>query len=212
MHHTFIQKTCAIFTIFCLSVSSAFAAIQPGETAPDFTLTSSKGEAVNLSSLKGQIIVLEWLNYECPFSKMHYTSKNLPTLQETYTQKDVVWLSIASSAPGKQGYFTADQYAEQNTQFNSHASHVLLDPTGDIAKLYGAKTTPHIFIIDTEGHIAYNGAIDSIPSADSSTIAKATPYAEKAIHAVLAGKKADPDATRPYGCGIKYSTVEGYNK
>ncbi len=195
-----------------LACNSAFAAIQTGSTAPDFTVKTADGNEVSLSDFKGKTVVLEWLNYECPFSKMHYSGNNFPKLQSTYTSKDVIWLSVASSAEGKQGYFTAKEYAEQNKKYNSSASHILLDYDGKIATSYEAKTTPHMFVIDGKGIVQYNGAIDSIPSADTKTLADAVPYTANAIDAILENKIPSPAATQPYGCGIKFKSIKGYDK
>ncbi|HEU5047792.1 MAG TPA: redoxin domain-containing protein [Rickettsiales bacterium] len=180
------------------------AELTPGQDAPDFTAKATDGTKVKLSSLKGKIVVLDWANYGCPFDHMHYSSGNLPTLQEKYTQKGIVWLSVMSSAPGKQGYFTQDQFKQQNTENHNHATHVLMDADGKIGHLYGAKTTPHIFVIDPQGKLAYEGAIDSVPSTDPASLAKATPFAANAIDAVLAGQKPNPDFSPSYGCSIKY--------
>lgn len=195
-----------------LAVSNASGAARPHSEAPAFNLPAADGSKVSLADLKGKTVVLEWLNYECPFSKMHYDSGNLPKMQAKYTGKDVVWLSIASSAKGKQGYFTAQEYVSENKKFENHASHVLLDVDGEVARKYGAKTTPHMYVIGPDGIVQYNGAIDSIPSSNASTLATAEPLAANAIEAVLAGKQPSPAATRPYGCGIKYGNVSGYDK
>lgn len=191
---------------------NAHAVVRPGSPAPDFTLEAVSGEKISLKDLKGKTVVLEWLNYECPFSKMHYTSGNLPDLQEKYTGEEVVWLSVASSAPGKQGYFTASEYPAENKTYNSQSSYVLLDPTGQVARLYEAKTTPHMFVIDPAGNVQYNGAIDSIPSSRAATLATAEPWADNAVDAVLKQEPLDPAATPPYGCSIKFSDSVGYDK
>lgn len=195
-----------------LVVSEAHGAARPNSDAPSFTLSATDGSEVSLADLKGKTVVLEWLNYECPFSKMHYDSGNIPQLQQKYSKDNVVWLSIASSAKGKQGYFTANEYAMENKKFDNNANYVLLDADGKVARLYGAKTTPHMYVIGPDGKVRYNGAIDSIPSANEKTLSEATPYAANAIAAVLAGKSPEPAATQPYCCGIKYSSTSGYDK
>lgn len=195
------------FTAISVSViaTSAFAELGAGEKAPDFTATAVDGTTVTLSSLKGKVVVMDWANYGCPFDHMHYASGNLPKLEKKYTGKGVVWLSIMSSAPGREGYFTQAQLKTEDTKNHNHATHVLMDSGGTIGKLYGAKTTPHMFVIDANGVVQYNGAIDSIPSTDADTLSKATPYAANAIDAVLAGKTPNPALTTPYGCSVKYS-------
>lgn len=187
-----------------LMASAALAEIAPGDKAPDFTAQAADGSTVTLSSLKGKVVVLDWANYGCPFDHMHYASGNLPKLQKKYTGKGVVWLSVMSSAPGKQGYYTQDELKTQDAQNNNHATHVLMDGSGKIGHLYEAKTTPHMFVIDAKGIVQYNGAIDSVPSTDQESLARATPYAANAIDAVLAGKTPEPALIPPYGCSVKY--------
>jgi len=183
---------------------SAFAAVEPGETAPDFTLKDSKGNSQKLSSFSGKFVVLEWMNPECPFVKKHYSTGNMQSLQKEYTAKGIVWLSIISSAPGKQGYCTGPQ-AEANTKDQkAFPTAVLLDPSGEVGQLYGAKTTPHMFVINPEGKLIYMGAIDSIRSANSSDCAKADNYVRQTLNAALAGKPVPNPETKSYGCSVKY--------
>jgi peroxiredoxin len=183
---------------------SAFAAVEPGETAPDFTLKDSKGNSQKLSSFSGKFVVLEWMNPECPFVKKHYSTGNMQSLQKEYTGKGIVWLSIISSAPGKQGYCTGPQ-AEANTKDQkAFPTAVLLDPSGEVGQLYGAKTTPHMFVINPEGKLIYMGAIDSIRSANFSDCAKADNYVRQTLNAALAGKPVPNPETKSYGCSVKY--------
>ena len=183
---------------------SAFAAVEPGETAPDFTLKDSKGNSQKLSSFSGKFVVLEWMNPECPFVKKHYSTGNMQSLQKEYTAKGIVWLSIISSAPGKQGYCTGPQ-AEANTKDQkAFPTAVLLDPSGEVGQLYGAKTTPHMFVINPEGKLIYMGAIDNIRSANSSDCAKADNYVRQTLNATLAGKPVPNPETKSYGCSVKY--------
>ena len=198
-------KSLAITLALLAGVAApAYAKLEPGDKAPDFSAPAADGAQVTLSSLQGKIVVLDWANYGCPFDHMHYASGNLPTLQQKYTGKGVVWLSVMSSAPGKEGYFTQAQLKEEDEKNNNHATHVIMDSDGKIGKLYGAKTTPHMFIIDTKGLVSYNGAIDSVPSTDASSLPKATPYVANAIDALLAGKTPNPASNAPYGCSVKY--------
>lgn len=187
-----------------LIATTAFADLGPGETAPEFSAQSADGSTVTLSSLKGKIVVLDWANYGCPFDHMHYSSGNLPNLQKKYTGKGVVWLSVMSSAPGKEGYYTQAELKEQDTKNNNHATHVLMDSDGKIGHLFGAKTTPHMFVIDGKGIVRYSGAIDSVPSTDEESLSSATPYVANAIDAVLAGKTPEPGFVPAYGCSVKY--------
>lgn len=203
LNHTlkmFAIATCAV----SLMASAAYAEIGSGEPAPDFTAQAVDGSTVKLSSLKGKVVVLDWANYGCPFDHMHYSSGDLPKLQKKYTGKGVIWLSVMSSAPGKEGYYTQDQLKEQDTKNDNHATHVLMDSDGRIGHLYEAKTTPHMFIIDAKGIVQYNGAIDSVPSTEKESLTRAIPYAANAIDAVLVDKTPDPAFIPPYGCSVKY--------
>jgi peroxiredoxin len=199
------MKSLLLLPVLTLILSlSAFSAVEPGETAPDFILKDSKGNSQKLSSFSGKFVVLEWMNPECPFVKKHYSIGNMQSLQKEYTTKGVVWLSIISSAPGKQGYCTGPQ-AEANTKDqNASPTAVLLDPSGEVGQLYGAKTTPHMFVINPEGKLIYMGAIDSIRSANSSDCAKADNYIRQTLDAALAGKPIPTPETKSYGCSVKY--------
>ena len=189
--------------VFGLNLSS-FAAVEPGEEAPDFTLTDSKGTSHKLSDFRGKLVVLEWLNHECPFVKKHYSGGNMQKLQQEYTAKGVVWLSIISSAPGKQGHRTGPQAEADTKDKNAAPTAVLLDPSGEVGKKYDTKTTPEMFVLDKEGKILYAGAIDSIKSTDSADIAKAENHVRAALDAALAGQPVPTPKTKPYGCSVKY--------
>ena len=156
------------------------------------------------ADFKGKTVVLEWTNADCPFVKKHYDSGNMPALQSRYTGKDVVWLSINSSAPGKQGNYAPEKANELSKEKKSAATYVLLDPNGTVGKLYGAKTTPHMYVIDGKGVLRYEGAIDSVSSTDQADIKDATNYVATAVDAVMAGKTVDPSVTQSYGCAVKY--------
>jgi peroxiredoxin len=183
---------------------SVRSAAEPGEAAPEFTLTDSKGTSHKLSDFRGKFVVLEWLNHECPFVKKHYSSGNMQKLQQEYTAKGVVWLSIISSAPGKQGHRTGPQAEADTKDKNAAPTAVLLDPSGEVGKKYDAKTTPEMFVLDKEGKILYAGAIDSIKSTDSADIAKAENHVRQALNAALAGQPVPTPKTKPYGCSVKY--------
>lgn len=182
----------------------AHAAPEVGKPAPDFTGTDSNGKTHKLSDYKGKIVVLEWTNPGCPFVVKHYDSGNMQKLQEEATGKDVVWLSVNSSAEGKEGNQTADAANAYITEKKSHETARLLDPTGEIGKLYDAKTTPHMFVIDKDGSLVYDGAIDSDDSFKPEAIEGATNYVREAVNSLEAGKKVETSKTKPYGCSVKY--------
>ncbi len=189
----------------CISTAITFAAgPEPGSAAPDFTLTDTKGNQHSLSDFKGNFVVLEWTNFGCPFVRKHYDSNNMQSLQKKYTDEGVVWLSICSSAKGKQGHFTPDKWNELVEEKGAAPTAVLLDEEGKVGRLYGATTTPDMFIIDKQGALVYRGAIDSIKSVDQSDIPKAINYVADALHQTMAGKPVSKPSTKPYGCSVKY--------
>lgn len=194
-----------LIALLCFYSVSAMA-LTTGEAAPDFTLKglNPKSQDVTLSAFKGKYVVLEWLNHGCPFVRKHYDSGNMQALQKKYTGQNVIWLSIVSSAEGKQGYVTTEGATKEKTDNKSSATDVLLDPTGKVGKHYGAKTTPHMFIIDKEGKLAYQGAIDDKADTDKSSIASAKNYVATALDELINGKKVTAHTTRSYGCGVKY--------
>ena len=173
--------------------------------APLFTALDSNGRKHTLSQYKGKIVVLEWKNHLCPFVKKHYISKNMQSMQETVTKKGVIWLSIISSAQGKQGYVSAEECNDIIKNEGSKATAVLFDSEGVIGKKYNAKTTPHMFVINPEGDIVYEGAIDSIRSADPRDINLATNYVIAAVTNLIKQKAINPSQTTAYGCSIKYN-------
>lgn len=175
-----------------------------GAAAPAFSLIDSNGKQHGLADFKGKHVVLEWLNHGCPYVKKHYESKNMQALQKDYTGKGVVWLSIISSAEGKQGHSTPAKANEDVTAMGASPTAVLLDPKGDVGRLYGAKTTPHMFVIDPAGNLIYKGAIDDKPTTDTDDIAGATNYVRQALDAALAGKAVATAQSKPYGCSVKY--------
>jgi peroxiredoxin len=188
-----------------LVVSLSMAAgVEIDRPAPDFTLKDTKGGEVSLSAHKGKTVVLEWLNHDCPFVKKHYDSGNMPALQKSAVERGVVWLSVSSSAPGKQGHYTGEEADRLSEEKASAATAVLLDPQGTVGRLYGAKTTPHMFVIDPQGVLRYAGAIDSIPTADRADVAKADNHVAAALESVLGGKPVETKVTQPYGCSVKY--------
>ena len=180
------------------------AAVETGKPAPDFTLKSASGAQVKLSDYKGKIVVLEWLNHGCPFVRKHYDSGNMQSLQEKYTGEGVVWLSVISSAAGKQGYSTPEKALKDKNENKSKASSILLDTDGDVGRLYGAKVTPHMFIVNTKGELAYQGAIDSIPSTEVEDVKEAQPFVAQALDSIRKGESVKVKESKAYGCTVKY--------
>ena len=193
-----------LFLIVLFFSPSLFAAINIGDKANDFSLIDSKGKTVSLSEFKGKNVVLEWTNHECPFVKKHYKSNNMQDLQKKYTQQDVVWLSIVSSAEGKQGHVSAQQANKIIEKNKASPTHLLFDTTGEVGKQFGAKTTPHMYIVNKEGNLVYKGAIDSISSADPADIKSSENYVDLALNQILSNKPVTTASTRPYGCSVKY--------
>ena len=179
-------------------------AAEVGKGAPLFTAKDAKGATVSLAEQRGKVVVLEWLNFDCPFVKKHYGSGNLQKLQADYTAKQVVWLTISSSAEGKDGYLEPSKLGELADAKGNKASHVIADGDGKIGKAYDAKVTPHMFIVDKEGKLVYNGAIDSKPTPDVADLATADKLFANALDAVLAGKEVVNAKNQPYGCAVKY--------
>lgn len=187
-----------------LAAGTAAAAPMVGQPAPAFTATDSHGKAVTLGDFSGKPVVLEWSNDGCPFVKKHYGSGHMQALQKTFTAQGVVWLTVISSAPGKQGYVDGATADRLSVERGAAPTDVLLDPDGALGHLYDAKTTPHLFVVDGKGTLVYAGGIDSIASADPDDVPKAEPYLKTALTEVLAGKPVSRPVTRPYGCSIKY--------
>jgi peroxiredoxin len=188
-----------------VAAGTAVAAPQIGQPAPEFTLTDSNGQSHNLSDFKGKFVVLEWLNHGCPFVQKHYDGGNMQGLQKEYTGKDVVWLSIASSAPGKQGHMSPEETNKAKEEKGSAATAILIDEDGTVGKLYDAKVTPELFVINPEGTLVYMGAIDDKKSVDAADVAGAKNYVKQALDEALAGNPVSEPATEAYGCSVKYN-------
>lgn len=187
--------------------ASATPLAEPGQIAPSITdAVTSTGETISLADFSGKTVVLEWTNDGCPFVKKHYKEPvlNMQTLQSDAAADDVVWLSVISSAPGKQGYVDGAGAEAINADRGASPAYTILDPEGDIGRAYGAKTTPHMFVIKGDSEIAYAGAIDSIRSAKVDDIAVATNYVTAALDSVAAGEPVDVASAAPYGCSVKY--------
>lgn len=194
----------ALVLVAATMAAPVWSVVRVGEPAPDFTGTDSYGETLRLSDLRGEVVVLEWTNHDCPYVRKHYGSGNMQAQQRQATAGGAVWLSVISSAPGKQGHVTAAQANALTAQRGAAPTAVILDPEGTIGRLYGAKTTPHMYIVDAEGTLRYMGGIDSIVSADPADIPRATQYAQRALEEILVGDPVSTPVTRPYGCSVKY--------
>lgn len=179
-------------------------ALEIGKPAPAFEAKDSNGNTVKLSDYAGKIVVLEWTNQDCPFVKKHYSGGNMQSLQKTYTGKGVVWLTICSSADGKQGFYPGDVWNQTVTDKGIAATAVVLDPAGTVGKAYGASNTPHMFVVGADGTLIYQGAIDDTASTDAEDIPKSKNLVATAVDEALAGKPVTTATTKPYGCGVKY--------
>jgi len=187
-----------------LAPAAALAASDLGKPAPAFSATDSNGKSWSLAELKGKVVVLETSNQDCPYVRKHYNSTNMQTQQREAAAKGVVWLTVASSAPGQEGFVSAAQANELTKTRNAAPAAFLLDPQSRIARAYGATVTPHMYIVDAAGMLVYKGGIDSIASSSVSDVPKAKQYVRVALDEVLAGKPVADAATRPYGCSLKY--------
>jgi hypothetical protein len=202
-----MTRRCLVFAAIAFAalftLSTAWAA-RVGESAPDFTATDTYGKTHKLSEYRGKFVVLEWTNRGCPYTQKHYNSGNMQRLQKEWTGRGVIWLTVISSAPGKQGYMTASDENAYLKQANASPTTVLLDPSGALGHLYDAKTSPHMFIINPDGTLIYNGAIDDRPTTDLSDVNGAKNYVSLSLEEATAGKPVSNPSTRPYGCSIKY--------
>ncbi len=176
------------------------------EMAPDFTGVDSNGVSHNLSDFKGKVVVLEWTNHQCPFVKKHYGSSNMQKLQKEATSKGIVWLSIISSAPDTQGYVSGSEANQLTKSRDASPTAVILDPEGNIGRLYNARTTPHMYVIAPDGILRYMGAIDNKPSTNSADVKTANNYVSAAIDSVLNNRPVETTVTQPYGCSVKYKS------
>lgn len=199
-----MKRTLIFLPVLALFALSALA-VKVGDQAPDFTGTDSHGQTHKLTDYRGKFVVLEWHNNGCPFTKKHYESGNMQKLQQEWTSKGVVWLTVISSSPGSQGYVTADQENEYLQKMHAVPTAAILDPKGDIGHLYGAKTTPHMFVINPQGQVIYNGAIDDKATTDLSDVNGANNYVSDALQEAMSGKTVAVATTRPYGCSVKYA-------
>jgi hypothetical protein len=183
--------------------ASAFASVEVGQPAPDFSLAGADGKTHSLADYRGQTVVLEWNNPDCPFVRKHYGG-NMQKQQADAVAAGVVWLTINSGAPGKQGHLDADSAKAYMADTSAKQSAYLFDPDGKAGHAYGARTTPHMYVIDGEGKLRYAGGIDSIASADSDDIAEATQFVPQTLAELAAGKPVSTTKSEPYGCSVKY--------
>lgn len=199
-----MYKTFTIIFLMLFGVTGFAQTAKLNEKAPDFKLKDSNGKEHLLSDFKGKIVVLEWINFDCPFVKKHYNSKNMQSLQLKYTKKDIVWLSICSSAEGKQGNFSNDEINERIKDHNAKMSAYLIDADGKVGKMYEAKTTPHMYIINKDGKLVYAGAIDDKASTEIEDVKDAKNYVASALDELLEGNNVNIQSSKSYGCSVKY--------
>ena len=192
-------------TAGAMMATAAEAAPVVGQPAPVFTAVDTKGVSHSLSDFAGKTVVLEWTNHLCPFVVKHYEgSSNIPAQQKAAAEDGIVWLSVISSAPGKQGHLAAADADAKAAERGAAPAAILIDESGDMGRLYDAKTTPHMFVIDGDGVLRYQGAIDSVKSTRAADIEGADQYVEMALAAIAEGRAVDPDTTVQYGCSVKY--------
>jgi hypothetical protein len=203
-----IFKSTLTAAIACTTIMSftspASAKVATGSVAPDVQVTDADGNLRSLSEFKDQKVVLEWTNHKCPYVKKHYGSGNMQATQQRAAADGFVWLSVISSAPGKQGHVSGEKANELSKKRGATPTAVLLDESGDAGRAYEAKTTPHMYILDEAHTLVYQGAIDSIPSANPKKIAEATNYVTAAMDSMKAGETIEVSESQPYGCSVKY--------
>lgn len=200
-----MQKILAMFAFIPVALAgSLFAAPEIGEKAPGFSLVDSEGKTHNLSDYLGKHVVLEWINHGCPFVQKHYGSGNMQALQKRFTEQDVIWLAISTAAPGDQGHMTPEEARTISEEKGACHTALLFDAEKKVARAYGAKATPHMYVINPDGNLIYQGAIDSIPSDRKADLEKAENYVAAALTASLEGKEIERPVTQAYGCAIKF--------
>lgn len=200
----YMKKLPILLVVLLTSFINLNASVETGASAPDFTLKDTSGTEHSLSDFKGKYVVLEWTNHGCPFVVKYYKEGHMQALQEKMTGKGVVWLVINSGAPGKQGHVSPEEGKQLIADKDIKATAMLLDSDGTVGKAYDARVTPHMYLIDPEGKLVYQGAIDSIASTNVSDIEKATNYVKAAYMADKKGEPVENPTTKPYGCGVKY--------
>ena len=193
-----------LLTTVPLAAAAPLETPEIGQPAPTFALPDTHGTDHALDQYRGQWVVLEWLNYGCPYVQKHYRTENIPSQQAKWRERGVVWLNIVSSAPGKQGYYEAAAMDALSEQWGNRAAAVLLDPEGKVGRLYAAKTTPHMFVIDPDGTLVYMGGIDDVPTARDQDLERATQLVDQALTEAMAGAPVSVPTSQPYGCTVKY--------
>jgi peroxiredoxin len=188
-----------------LAAPLVLLATKVGDSAPNFSATGSDGKTYRLSDYRGRFVVLEWHNNGCPYTRKHYDSGNMQRLQKEWTEKGVAWFTVISSAPGTQGYLTADQESAYKQKMQAVPTAILLDSGGEVGHLYDAKTTPQMVVINPQGTIIYDGAIDDHPTSDSGDIPQSKNYVDLALREATSGKPVSTPTSRPYGCSVKYA-------
>ena len=202
-----LRRPFLAITLAALAPLAVHATPSVGQAAPDFTLKDAAGKTVKLSDFKGKHVVLEWTNPGCPYVRKHYNSGNMPATQQDAVGKGVVWLSINSTEKDSSDYMEPSALVAWKKERKAAPTAVLMDEEGTVGRAYGARTTPHMYIVDPQGRLVYAGGIDSIPSSSTADIAKATNYVKQALSESLAGKPISAATTRPYGCSIKYKSA-----
>ena len=191
----------------CLLPGAALAAgARVGAPAPAFTATDAAGKAVSLSDYAGRTVVLEWTNKDCPFVRKHYGGQAMQALQRKWTGQGIVWLSVISSAPGEEGAVTGPEATATARAQGAAPTDILLDPSGDLGRTYGAQTTPHMYVIRADGTLAYMGGIDDKPSTRIEDLRTARNFVDRALTEIAAGQPVTTPTARPYGCSVKYAS------
>ena len=175
-----------------------------GKTAPDFELKDLKGNALNLSDLKGQIVVLEWVNYDCPFVQKFYREGHMQSWQRHYAEQGVQWVQVSSAHKDHPTYLSEKKFLKRAKQTKAQITHCLIDASGEVGQTYRARTTPHLYLIDRDQTLVYQGAVDAKRSTDPSDIHSETNYLIEALDAMLKGEPVKKSSTKPYGCSVKY--------
>jgi peroxiredoxin len=202
MHYKSMPALAVASMLFSFAIAHAATV---GKDAPDFIGTDSLGQTRKLSDYRGEFVVLEWTNNGCPFTRKHYNSGDMQSLQKEWTAKGVVWLTVLSSGPGQQGHMTPSDENAYIAKVHANPTAAILDSNGTIGRLYGAKTTPHMFVIDPSGKLIYEGALDDRATLDPDDIKSSNNYVTNALAESMAGRPVTIASTRPYGCGVKYS-------
>jgi peroxiredoxin len=198
-------KAVVLAAVATLTMSSASFAVKVGDAAPTFSVMGADGANHKLSDYKGKFVVLEWHNKDCPFVRKHYQTGNMQKLQKKWTAKNVTWLAVISSAPGKEGFATASDAQADMTSNHAAVTTTLLDSKGKVGKAFGAKTTPQMVVINPDGKVIYDGAIDDKPTPDKADVTVAKNYVDAALEEATSGRAVSTPATTPYGCSVKYN-------